>query len=531
MQKKRVEETKARLGVRTAVLLMIGLAPTAARATPHSMTNPSIGNFSLVSAIGVADGVYAGSVTLGWSTSGAAICTLAMVSSINSLTTNVPCNETGLPVAIPINNQASPLAYTLTLTANGPSGTSPATSQPLSVYSLPYISYGNGGSQAFTSLHNIASNPPQQWGCTVGLGCWFQFGFDDCASVSPPTCPASQSVISVPSGTAKSSGIAIAGVVGEGFALASDQDPLSAQYGGFSGIPATYTLHLGVQSGTTLLMVQACGAAEGASATDYQAQVWDSMNFYYASPLQTNPPCFSLLSGAGGALFQSVIAYLLYLENLNTLTSDASTLANDVLNSTQASLSASSAPAAILNYLGALQAGNLGGGVTPVPVVAWNPAIPAQDTDTISVAPLGALATIGVAGTAQIALAQSNVIVSGVATPTTGSGASGPLEYITCPSNSIALLQTVSCTINLNAPAPAGGLSVALTSGSSGLSVPASVTISPNATTATFTMTAVSTGTIPTVIVTATAVSSSLTFSMSAPWGITAPTGLVATPH
>ncbi len=60
---------------------------------------------------------------------------------------------------------------------------------------------------------------------------------------------------------------------------------------------------------------------------------------------------------------------------------------------------------------------------------------------------------------------------------------------VSCPTATLVGSGTLSCSVTLSAPAPAGGLTVQLTSGSSALSVPASVVVEPGKSSAVFSAT------------------------------------------
>lgn len=92
--------------------------------------------------------------------------------------------------------------------------------------------------------------------------------------------------------------------------------------------------------------------------------------------------------------------------------------------------------------------------------------------------------------------------------PAASSGGTGTLVApvsLTCASSSLTGAATDVCTVTLSAGAPAGGLSVSLSSSGSSVTVPASVTIAAGSSAATFTASAVAVTTSQSVTLTASA--------------------------
>lgn len=92
------------------------------------------------------------------------------------------------------------------------------------------------------------------------------------------------------------------------------------------------------------------------------------------------------------------------------------------------------------------------------------------------------------------------------------------LSALSCGSVSLTGAGTDVCTVTLNALAPSGGLSVSLSSSSSAVSVPTTITVPANAASASFTATVSAVGAAQTIALTASAggVSKSLTLSLLA---------------
>jgi hypothetical protein len=97
---------------------------------------------------------------------------------------------------------------------------------------------------------------------------------------------------------------------------------------------------------------------------------------------------------------------------------------------------------------------------------------------------------------------------------TEGQGAGPVLSAISCGSASITGSGTDACTVTLNAAAPIGSLVVSLSSSNTAVTVPATVTVPANATSARFTATAASVATAQSATVTATAGSVAQTFAL-----------------
>ncbi|MGB6159062.1 MAG: choice-of-anchor D domain-containing protein, partial [Acidobacteriaceae bacterium] len=96
---------------------------------------------------------------------------------------------------------------------------------------------------------------------------------------------------------------------------------------------------------------------------------------------------------------------------------------------------------------------------------------------------------------------------STVSTPVT-------VSAVSCSSASIAGAGTDSCTVTLSAPADSGGASVSLASSDSALTVPSSVLIGANRSSATFTAIAAAVSATQTATITASAGTSSATFAL-----------------
>ena len=96
----------------------------------------------------------------------------------------------------------------------------------------------------------------------------------------------------------------------------------------------------------------------------------------------------------------------------------------------------------------------------------------------------------------------------------TGSSASGSLASFGCGSGGLSSGGSSTCTVALSAPAPSGGTSVMLSSGTPLLAVPAAVTIAPGSTTASFTAMAGAISSSATAVIAASLATSSLTASI-----------------
>jgi Abnormal spindle-like microcephaly-assoc'd, ASPM-SPD-2-Hydin len=124
-------------------------------------------------------------------------------------------------------------------------------------------------------------------------------------------------------------------------------------------------------------------------------------------------------------------------------------------------------------------------------------------------------ATAG-AVTGQVTI-QSNSSTNGTAVISltgTGTAGSGALSGLSCSSGSMTGSGSDTCTVTLSAAAGSGGLSVGLTSSNAAVTVPATVVIPANATTAGFTATVSSVTTEQAVTLTASAGSVSKTFTL-----------------
>ena len=106
---------------------------------------------------------------------------------------------------------------------------------------------------------------------------------------------------------------------------------------------------------------------------------------------------------------------------------------------------------------------------------------------------------------------------TGATTPISGTGGSivvtqpVSLSSAACSPSSLVTPGTSLCTVTLNAPAPAGGAMVALSSNQTSLTVPASVSVPAGSTSGTFTASAATVGTNQTATITATLSGNSVT--------------------
>jgi hypothetical protein len=89
------------------------------------------------------------------------------------------------------------------------------------------------------------------------------------------------------------------------------------------------------------------------------------------------------------------------------------------------------------------------------------------------------------------------------------------LASLACAPNSLASNASATCTATLSQAAPTGGATVALSSGSTAITVPASLLVSGNSTSATFTATAAASAAAGTVVLTASLSGVSLTTSLA----------------
>lgn len=98
--------------------------------------------------------------------------------------------------------------------------------------------------------------------------------------------------------------------------------------------------------------------------------------------------------------------------------------------------------------------------------------------------------TVG-AATGQLTISSSSSTNPSAAVSLSGTGTavSGTLSALSCTSASVTGSVSDACTVSLNGPAPSGGVTVALSSSSSAVVVPASVTVPANASSAAFTAT------------------------------------------
>ena len=96
----------------------------------------------------------------------------------------------------------------------------------------------------------------------------------------------------------------------------------------------------------------------------------------------------------------------------------------------------------------------------------------------------------------------------------TGAAVAGSLSALSCTSASLTGSGSDACTVSLTAPAASGGVTVALSSSSSAVVVPATVTVPANATSAGFTATVSAVTSAQTATLSATAGSVSKTFAL-----------------
>jgi PKD domain len=351
----------------------------------------------------------AGQVTLNWNIPNGSACKLSVSPAIQNLSGAIPVtcggSQIGWTASIPNNPKRDPVQYAFQIT--GKAG-SVAASGSLSVYALPRFTYGKSGT-AFSSLINTPVWSPKSWGCALELGCWFQFGLSDASGGS------TQHSLSVTEPSAKSAGVAVAGIAGYNFAAGGDYDLLAADYGPFPTLPSNYNEHLVASpQQLTLASVQACGAIEGGSGVDYQVVLSDSAGNSHSSTLQ-DKTCAHLIAGTGGEVVQGAINYLQFLVNEGKLTSDASALAKEVLSQTKVSLSTVTN---LLNVVDDLDASPVAGTVMSIKAPVWQPTVPAACAYKFGIAPVVALTTLGAGvGAGELALVQSSISISGIATP------------------------------------------------------------------------------------------------------------------
>jgi nitrogen fixation protein FixH len=93
--------------------------------------------------------------------------------------------------------------------------------------------------------------------------------------------------------------------------------------------------------------------------------------------------------------------------------------------------------------------------------------------------------------------------------------ASGVLSGLTCSNSSLSSAGTDACTVSLSSAAGTGGLTVNLSSNNSAVTVPASVTVAPGASSASFTASVLAVSTAQTAVLTATAGGTAKTFSIT----------------
>ena len=110
--------------------------------------------------------------------------------------------------------------------------------------------------------------------------------------------------------------------------------------------------------------------------------------------------------------------------------------------------------------------------------------------------------------------------VNALGTSIPGAGVGGSITIVqvssvSCNPSSVVAPGTSACTVTLSAAAPAGGVSVALSSNNANVTVPASVTVAAGATTGAFTATVASVSTAQTATLTATLGGSSQTFLLT----------------
>jgi hypothetical protein len=114
------------------------------------------------------------------------------------------------------------------------------------------------------------------------------------------------------------------------------------------------------------------------------------------------------------------------------------------------------------------------------------------------------LTTGAVSGSVSISSNSSIGGVTVISLGGTGDAAAGNLQSLGCASNALSGAATDDCTVNLNAAAPNGGITVSLTSSSSSVTVPAAITVPAGASSASFVATALSVPSTQTVDLAAT---------------------------
>ncbi len=142
-------------------------------------------------------------------------------------------------------------------------------------------------------------------------------------------------------------------------------------------------------------------------------------------------------------------------------------------------------------------------------------------TFTISPTTTSTSSVIRVGGTVAASLGGRGISTAGGSGSVTISQSQG-LSALSCNPITIDTPGTSSCTVTLTRSAPSGGVSVALSSNNSSLTVPASMTVLAGSTNAGFTATAAQVAANATAVVTATLSGASLTFPLTlvAPIGV-----------
>lgn len=362
----------------------------------------------------------AGRIELEWNSGSARNCRLSVFPSVENLAQGasmpVACAGTdarwwaSVPARLPRlgNSTRAPIRYTFTIV--GDSGTL-RNANALSVYVLPRSLYGKSGS-AFSSLANTPVLSPKPLACRFNIGCWFQFGLSDGKAEWGPNS------FSMSGGPANAGGVAMAGIVGYNFSIGADYDSLTADYGPFSNVPSDYVEYLSVQpQPITLVSLQACGAIEGGSGVGYRVTVGDSARDSFISTLQQKT-CAHLVAGVGGEVVQGALEYLQRLANAGKLTNDAAGMAITLLNQTKDHITIS---AKLLRLLNDLEVSPVAGSVDSVTAPSWTPRVGAGCAYTLTVAPVAALTTLGAGvGAAELTIAQTSVVISGIAVPGRG---------------------------------------------------------------------------------------------------------------
>jgi Abnormal spindle-like microcephaly-assoc'd, ASPM-SPD-2-Hydin len=298
---------------------------------------------------------------------------------------------------------------------------------------------------------------------------------------SPPVSQPSVSAISCNNATLTGAGTdscsvtlsAAAGASGASVSLASDDSAVT--------VPATISVAANATTGTFMATAAAVSASQSATIT---ATIGSSSATYN---LQLDP-----LQAGGGTPSLSMSASSLAFGDV-TINTQATPQYVTVMSTGSAALTINSAT---VSGAGFAVAGpglpvNVAPGDAVTLQVKFDPASAGAASGTLTIAtnaPAGGTAVVNLSGT--------------------GDAAAGALSTLFCNSDTIDGAGTDSCTVALSAAAPAGGLTVTLSSSSTALSVPASVTV-PAGNTSTF------------FTATATAVTATTTANLTANSGVT----------